>query len=99
MMFFMVWAGTVFTAGWVMRIVSSYHTSNLNFYISQSVLIIAGPPIYSAAEYNGKTPSGDQSKQILTNFSTRSTHALFTDACPLASTSGCHRLCVSWGRC
>lgn len=53
MMFFMVWAGLVFTSGWAMRVASSYSTSNLNFYISQSVLVIAGPPIYSAAEYNG----------------------------------------------
>jgi hypothetical protein len=35
-----------------MRTASSYHRTNLNLYIAQYVLIYAGPPIYSAAEYD-----------------------------------------------
>jgi hypothetical protein len=48
----MIWGGTVFTAGWILRAISTYNPSNLNLYIAQYVLIYAGPPIYSAAEYN-----------------------------------------------
>lgn len=48
----MVWGGTVFTAGWIMRIVSTYHSYNLDYYISQYCLIVAGPPIWAACEYN-----------------------------------------------
>ncbi|KMQ49001.1 hypothetical protein A7C99_6728 [Trichophyton rubrum] len=51
-MFFMCWGGLVFTSGWVMRSVSSFYPENRNFYISESILILCGPPIYSAAEYN-----------------------------------------------
>lgn len=50
--FFMTWGGAVFTTGWILRAVSSYHTSNKNLYIAQTVFIYAGPPIYAAAEYN-----------------------------------------------
>ncbi|KFY60403.1 hypothetical protein V496_05339 [Pseudogymnoascus sp. VKM F-4515 (FW-2607)] len=50
--FFMFYGGTVFTAGWIMRIASSYDPGNINLYIAQTCLILAGPPIYSAAEYN-----------------------------------------------
>ncbi|KFX91753.1 hypothetical protein V490_05741 [Pseudogymnoascus sp. VKM F-3557] len=50
--FFMFYGGAVFTAGWIMRAVSSYHPGNINFYIAQTCLILGGPPIYSAAEYN-----------------------------------------------
>lgn len=52
MTFFMTWAGTVFFTGWLLRCLSSYHPSNKNLYICQSVLILAGPPIYSATAYN-----------------------------------------------
>lgn len=48
----MFWGGTVFTAGWIMRILSSYHPANRNLYIAQTCLVLAGPPIYAAAEYN-----------------------------------------------
>lgn len=48
----MFYGGTVFTAGWIMRIASSYEPGNINLYIAQTCLILAGPPIYSAAEYN-----------------------------------------------
>lgn len=50
--FFMFWGGLVFTSGWIVRCVSSYHPANLNLYIAQYVLVLAGPPIYAAAEYN-----------------------------------------------
>lgn len=48
----MGWGGAVFTSGWIMRTISSYQPSNLNLYIAQNVLVLAGPPIYAAAEYN-----------------------------------------------
>ena len=35
-----------------MRTIFSYSPSNANFYIAQNVLVLAGPPIYAAAEYN-----------------------------------------------
>ncbi|KIW05668.1 uncharacterized protein PV09_03532 [Verruconis gallopava] len=50
--FFMCWGGLVFTSGWIMRAVSSYEVGNLHFYAAQYVLVLCGPPIYSAAEYN-----------------------------------------------
>ncbi|KAK6007604.1 hypothetical protein QM012_004418 [Aureobasidium pullulans] len=49
--YFMMWGGSVFTTGWVLRAISTYTPSNLNLYIAQYVFIYAGPPIYSAAEY------------------------------------------------
>lgn len=48
----MAWGGLVFTAGWVMRTIASYNPTNLNLYIAQTCLILGGPPIYAAAEYN-----------------------------------------------
>lgn len=48
----MFYGGTVFTVGWLARILSSHDTSSLDWYIVQNVLILAGPPIYSAAGYN-----------------------------------------------
>lgn len=48
----MLYGGLVFTAGWITRAVSTYHVQNLGLYIAQIVLILAGPPIYAAAEYN-----------------------------------------------
>ena len=48
----MFWGGTVFTAGWIMRTISSYYPSNPSFYIAQTCLVLGGPPIYAAAEYN-----------------------------------------------
>jgi hypothetical protein len=51
-MFFMVWGGSIYTTGWILRCISSYHVANLNLYIAETVFILAGPPIYSAAEYN-----------------------------------------------
>ena len=48
----MFWGGAIFTTGWILRCISSYHPSNLSLYIAQTVFIYAGPPVYSAAEYN-----------------------------------------------
>ena len=52
----MVWGGIVFMTGWIMHAISTYNKSyndrNQAIYISSSVLIYAGPPIYAAAEYN-----------------------------------------------
>jgi len=48
----MTWAGAVFTTGWILRCFSTYDQSNRALYIAQTVFIYAGPPIYSAAEYN-----------------------------------------------
>ncbi|KAF2834104.1 hypothetical protein M501DRAFT_1021074 [Patellaria atrata CBS 101060] len=50
--FFLVWAGLVFTAGWITRAVSTYQTYNLDIYIAQAILTYLGPPVYAAAEYN-----------------------------------------------
>ncbi|KAK0970954.1 hypothetical protein LTS16_015722 [Friedmanniomyces endolithicus] len=50
--FWMFWGGTIFTTAWILRCISSFHRSNLNIYIAQTVFIYAGPPIFSAAEYN-----------------------------------------------
>ncbi|KFY88261.1 hypothetical protein V500_06451 [Pseudogymnoascus sp. VKM F-4518 (FW-2643)] len=50
--FFMFYGGAVFTAGWILRIASSYDPGNIKLYIAQTCLILGGPPIYSAAEYN-----------------------------------------------
>ncbi|KAG9562216.1 hypothetical protein KCU71_g7197, partial [Aureobasidium melanogenum] len=50
--YFMIWGGTVFTTGWILRAISTYKPSSLNFYIAQYVFIYVGPPIYSAAEYS-----------------------------------------------
>ena len=38
--------------GWIMRAVSSRDLENIPIFIAQTVLILAGPPIYAAAEYN-----------------------------------------------
>ncbi|ELR09444.1 hypothetical protein VC83_01906 [Pseudogymnoascus destructans] len=35
-----------------MRIASSYDPGNIKLFIAQTCLVLAGPPIYSAAEYN-----------------------------------------------
>ena len=50
--FFLAWGGAVFMSGWIIRAVSSKRLMDLGLYISQTVLILAGPPIYAAAEYN-----------------------------------------------
>ncbi|KAK4892176.1 hypothetical protein LTR27_009360 [Elasticomyces elasticus] len=50
--FWMFWAALVFMTGWILRCVSSYHPANRNISIAATVFIYAGPPIFSAAEYN-----------------------------------------------
>ncbi|KAI9805435.1 MAG: hypothetical protein M1825_000686 [Sarcosagium campestre] len=50
--FFLFWGGAVFMAGWIMRAIAARNPANLNLHIAQTVLILAGPPIYAAAEYN-----------------------------------------------
>lgn len=52
MTFFVFWAGTCFTTGWILRCISAIDPTNINIYIAQNILIFAGPPIYAAAEYN-----------------------------------------------
>lgn len=48
----MFYGGTVFMGGWIVRAVSTHYVQNLGMYITQIVMILAGPPIYAAAEYN-----------------------------------------------
>jgi hypothetical protein len=50
--FFICWGGALFTVGWILRCISSYHPGNLNIYIASIVFIYIGPPVYSAAAYN-----------------------------------------------
>jgi hypothetical protein len=45
------WASTVWFAGFIVREISAYHTSNLGLYIAQYVLVFVGPPLYAASEY------------------------------------------------
>jgi hypothetical protein len=47
----MLWATTVWISGFVCRAYSVYHVQNVNMFIAQFVLIIVGPPLYSASEY------------------------------------------------
>lgn len=39
-------------SGWILRALSARDLTNLNLYIAQTVLVLAGPPIYAAVEYN-----------------------------------------------
>ncbi|KAK5956023.1 hypothetical protein OHC33_002596 [Knufia fluminis] len=50
--FFMVWAGAIFEAGWIVRTFSINRPTNLGLYVAQYMLIYMAPPVYSAAEYN-----------------------------------------------
>ncbi|KAI5211556.1 hypothetical protein AUEXF2481DRAFT_65794 [Aureobasidium subglaciale EXF-2481] len=52
MSFFMLWGGAVFSCGWILRSISTYHPANLNLFIAQYIFIYAGPPIYATAEYS-----------------------------------------------
>lgn len=47
----MVWATSVWIAGFVCRSISVYNVQSVNIFIAQFVLIIVGPPLYAAAEY------------------------------------------------
>lgn len=48
--FIMTWASSVWVAAFICRAVSENKPDNLGIYIAQYVLIIAGPPLYGAAE-------------------------------------------------
>ncbi|WPH00132.1 Hypothetical protein R9X50_00295500 [Acrodontium crateriforme] len=50
--YFLVHGGVIFITGWIFRALGSFDTGNVPYYIVQIVLILAGPPIYAAAEYN-----------------------------------------------
>ena len=47
----MLWGSMVWIAGFVCRALSAYSVNNVDFYICQYVLILAGPVIYAASEY------------------------------------------------
>lgn len=47
----MTWASLVWIAGFVCRSISIRNVQDIGIYISQTVLILLGPPLYSAAEY------------------------------------------------
>ena len=47
----MAWGTIVFTAGFVVRAVAIQYPRNVELFISQYVLILAGPPILAGAEY------------------------------------------------
>ena len=48
--FMMTWASAVWMAGFITRAYSVYHPTNIPLFICQYVLILAGPPIFAAAE-------------------------------------------------
>ncbi|BCS29777.1 uncharacterized protein APUU_80080A [Aspergillus puulaauensis] len=50
--FWMFWGSLIYTIGWVLRTISSYHPDNVNIYIAATVFIYAAPPIFSASAYN-----------------------------------------------
>lgn len=47
----MVWASSVWVSGFVCRSISIHNVQNVNLFIAQYVLVLMGPPLYSAAEY------------------------------------------------
>ncbi|MCJ1398997.1 hypothetical protein MMC11_002199 [Xylographa trunciseda] len=47
----MIWASSVWIAGFICREVSVFNVQSVNIFIAQYVLIIAGPPIYAISEY------------------------------------------------
>ena len=47
----MLWASTVWIAGFVTRAISVHNTQSVGIFIAQYVLILTGPPMYAAAEY------------------------------------------------
>ncbi|KAI9803509.1 MAG: hypothetical protein M1825_001852 [Sarcosagium campestre] len=49
--FLLPWAAAVFFAGFAMREWGAYEYDNLPVFISTTVLILAAPPVYAAAEY------------------------------------------------
>ncbi|CZT24082.1 related to RTA1 domain protein [Ramularia collo-cygni] len=47
----MTWASTVWIAGFICRSISIHNVQNINLFIAQYVLVLMGPPLFSAAEY------------------------------------------------
>lgn len=47
----MVWATSVWVAGFVCRAISVYNPQAVGIFIAQFALIITGPPLYAASEY------------------------------------------------
>jgi hypothetical protein len=47
----MTWASLVWIAGFICRAISVRHTQDVGLFIAQYVLVLMGPPLYSAAEY------------------------------------------------
>ena len=48
----MFYGGILFMSGWIVRPISAHLDQNIPLFIVQTVLILAGPPVYAAAEYN-----------------------------------------------
>ena len=49
--FMMLWATSIWVAGFICRTISVNKPQAVGIFIAQFVLIIVGPPIYAAAEY------------------------------------------------
>ena len=47
----MLWASTVWTAGFITRAISIHQTQNVDIFITQYVLVLVGPPLFAASEY------------------------------------------------
>lgn len=47
----MIWASTAWIAGFVCRSISIHNVQDVNLFIAQYVLVLMGPPLFSAAEY------------------------------------------------
>ncbi|KAI5363323.1 Putative RTA-like protein [Septoria linicola] len=47
----MIWATSVWVAGFIARSISVREVQNIGLFIAQYVLVLMGPPLYSAAEY------------------------------------------------
>ncbi|KAL8955784.1 MAG: hypothetical protein Q9183_006526 [Haloplaca sp. 2 TL-2023] len=47
----MLWASSVWITGLICRALSAYSPDNINLYICQYVMILAGPVLYAASEY------------------------------------------------
>ncbi|KAH0562206.1 hypothetical protein GP486_003095 [Trichoglossum hirsutum] len=45
------WAAAVFVSGFVLREVGAFNYSNLNIFISSTVLLLVAPPVYEGANY------------------------------------------------
>ncbi|MCJ1325754.1 hypothetical protein MMC10_002417 [Thelotrema lepadinum] len=46
----MIWASSVWIAGFICREISVFNTANLGLFIAQYVMIFAGPPLFATAE-------------------------------------------------